>query len=548
MSKLVIVAIPALDDPIHKISSEKVPHLTLLYLGDTEKNEDKVNEIYEFVWHAVNVNQHGPFELWADYRGILGEDLADVIHFRKNWSLKWVEQLRHQLLQNGTIRTAYDSAKQHDGPWKPHLTLGYPETPANDDEIPEHGIEWVRFDRIAVWTGNYEGPWFRLKWPDYESELEIAWSGMSLNEARVAAGLEAIEHFGVKGMRWGVRNPIKVVKEKRAARNTPEAKEARAKKKEARRKARAEFWAEMERMHAADEDAKFKTNANSAETIKRVHDRAFKDYDEIDVPRINSKPEYANADLTRTSPLQARYHNEHKNAMVRRLNQSAAQERNYSDTHKYAIEGDPLSESGWNLKVIPVRNAKPKVEHAATTESSSGYMPLKVSFDERGHITKIEFLLEEDEPEETLAQTALTGEDFASEYLAHYGVKGMHWGVRRERTAPEAVAPSASSIVPRGARNKTKIQVKGGENHPASDDAIKVAQARAKLAKSGPAALSNAELREVATRLQLEQQVSQMTTSGARKFITNLLSNQGKQQANLLVSQQVNKKLRKAAA
>lgn len=136
----------------------------------------------------------------------------------------------------------------------------------------------------------------------------------------------------------------------------------------------------------------------------------------------------------------------------------------------------------------------------------------------------------DEEPPKSLTQTA----DFEAEFLSHYGVKGMRWGQRREggRAMPTAVPPQARSHVPQSARRKTKVKVDGGENHPAHPDAIKVAEAKVKLKKSGPAALSNTELREVANRLQLESQVKQLTTSGGQKYVSNLLKTQGQQEVN----------------
>jgi 2'-5' RNA ligase len=126
---LVIVAIPEEQDKVWKISSEKVPHLTLLFLGDSDSNPH-VEDIVLFVEHAVEICQHGPFYLDVDRRGTLGPDNADVVFFStRSWNLKWIKQFRSQLLQNENIRTAYDAADQYDE-WQPHLTMGYPVTPA----------------------------------------------------------------------------------------------------------------------------------------------------------------------------------------------------------------------------------------------------------------------------------------------------------------------------------------------------------------------------------------------------------------------------------
>ena len=51
-SNLVIVAIPDENDRVWKISSEKIPHLTLLFLGDVDKVSN-LEQIVLFVEHAA---------------------------------------------------------------------------------------------------------------------------------------------------------------------------------------------------------------------------------------------------------------------------------------------------------------------------------------------------------------------------------------------------------------------------------------------------------------------------------------------------------------
>lgn len=192
MSNVVIVAIPKQDDYVWKISSEKKPHMTLCFLGDSAP----LLPIYEFVAHAVETMRLGPFMLDVDFRGVLGPDEADVLFFRKDWSIKRIAEFRTQLLKDNTIRTAYESVTQYPM-WTPHLTLGYPETPANEDNRDFPGINWVDFDKIAVWDGDFEGPEIQLE-HNFDDAMEVSMS--------VQAGEEFIRHYGVKGMKWGVRN------------------------------------------------------------------------------------------------------------------------------------------------------------------------------------------------------------------------------------------------------------------------------------------------------------------------------------------------------
>lgn len=190
MSSLVVVAIPVDDDQVWKVSSEKVPHLTLLYLGDPN-TVDNVDSIAEFLDHAASTSLNR-FGLNVDRRGVLGEDQADVLFFSEGWEAKEVKQFRHYLLQNDDIRTAYDSSEQHPD-WLPHLTLGYPETPAKPNPN-DYGISWVHFDRIALWLGDYEGPEFVLQRSNNYAEVSMS-----------DAVENVLAHYGKKGMKWGVR-------------------------------------------------------------------------------------------------------------------------------------------------------------------------------------------------------------------------------------------------------------------------------------------------------------------------------------------------------
>lgn len=187
-----IVAIPREDDYVWKLSSEKIPHMTLLYLGDG-LTPAETNDVVEFVKHAVSWGLHR-FGLSVDRRGVLGSDEADVLFFEKGHSTEPIEKFRGQLLKNDTIFKAFSSTEQFDG-WTPHLTLGYPGSPAKKDTRDFPSTSWVSFDKIAVWYGDYEGA--EIVIPDTEY-LEV----MSMGEK---AAQDFLAHFGVKGMKWGVR-------------------------------------------------------------------------------------------------------------------------------------------------------------------------------------------------------------------------------------------------------------------------------------------------------------------------------------------------------
>lgn len=188
---VVIVAIPEQDDLVWKVSSEKTPHLTLLYLGDTVSPTDAV-AIAQFVEHAANTVLTR-FWLDVDKRGTLGPDEADVVFF-DGWDLPDLKRFRSFLLMNESIAKAHLNATQFPE-WLPHLTLGYPTNPAS--ELKDDRIYSVRFDKIAVWFGESTGPEYELKKHNIALE-EVAMGADSAVE-------EVLAHYGVKGMRWGVR-------------------------------------------------------------------------------------------------------------------------------------------------------------------------------------------------------------------------------------------------------------------------------------------------------------------------------------------------------
>jgi 2'-5' RNA ligase len=191
MSGVVIVAIPSKDDYVWKISSEKVPHLTLLYLG--EEPED-IGRIDEYLEHVVETSMCR-FGLSVDRRDTFGDEDADVLLFSK-YNVKMLEEVRAYLLANDAIAKAYNNAEQFPA-YIPHLTLGYPSQPAHKDTRQYGDINWVNFDTVALWYDDFDGSEYRL---DDKYEEDFAMSDYNQ---------DALIHYGVRGMRWGVRRSEK---------------------------------------------------------------------------------------------------------------------------------------------------------------------------------------------------------------------------------------------------------------------------------------------------------------------------------------------------
>jgi hypothetical protein len=190
-----IVAIPRQDDYVWNISSEKIPHMTLLAFEDPGWTPEQLAQVTGYIEHTASFTRK--FGLDVDHRGELGEKKADVVFFNKSWDYGNTKQLRSNLLANNDINLAVHADENQFADWIPHLTLGFPSTPAKKDPRDYPGITWVNFDRVALWTGLYDGPTFELKSDD-----------RFLNEVNMTDTdhvSDILAHYGVKGMKWGVR-------------------------------------------------------------------------------------------------------------------------------------------------------------------------------------------------------------------------------------------------------------------------------------------------------------------------------------------------------
>ena len=114
--------------------------------------------------------------------------------------------------------------------------------------------------------------------------------------------------------------------------------------------------------------------------------------------------------------------------------------------------------------------------------------------------------------------------DPVEEHLEHYGIKGMKWGKRKAK-----------------------------DTGPGSSDAEKAKQ-HAQVAKTkGTKALTNKELQELVTRMNLEQQYSTLQAktkkeNPAAKFAKELVVQVGKEQAGKFVRDQAAKQIAKTLA
>lgn len=147
-----VMALPTASDPITSASSEADgAHCTLLYFGEMDVLDRSalVQDLQDFIRDGGVT----PFTDKVSGRATLGDGQADVVLLDG----ANITAIRNGLLEKPYLRAAYESIEQFPN-FIPHVTLGYPETPANGAFAEKQ----VTFDRIALWFGEDRSAEFNL--------------------------------------------------------------------------------------------------------------------------------------------------------------------------------------------------------------------------------------------------------------------------------------------------------------------------------------------------------------------------------------------------
>ena len=117
--------------------------------------------------------------------------------------------------------------------------------------------------------------------------------------------------------------------------------------------------------------------------------------------------------------------------------------------------------------------------------------------------------------------------DFESNYLAHYGILGMKWGVRRYQNADGSLTSEGKERYGSGKDVKGSISTKAktARNILRSDSGSRSSKALKEARRKDMDELSTQELREINNRLNEEQRYLNLTrgmTSSGKKFAAQL--------------------------
>lgn len=341
-----------------------------------------------------------------------------------------------------------------------------------------------------------------------------------------------LEHYGVPGMKWGVRRATNAQKGADRSRAAYEKRPNKITKSiaDADQKHADKLWKKQ--------DKKWEKRVYSTKGAIALHNKTADHMNNTELPKLNNNPKYKGKNLWEDPELEASYLRDYEKAVDRAYNRAIPQVHGTSPSGRkkavYVFDGETES---IQIKNVPGASV---VKHADDPNETLVFL-MKRS-DATGHVTELNKAAEEVEHS-----------DDVDAFLEHYGVPGMKWGVRRATSARKEAARTsniadrypnrvtkavarrdqkrADKLTARSDKKVADVQAKreakltsqravkvkntdraqrltaeGGKNRVASDDAVQARISKQIARKSGTNALSNQELRDLVTRMNLDQQ------------------------------------------
>ena len=360
-------------------------------------------------------------------------------------------------------------------------------------------------------------------------------------------GEDFIQHYGVKGMKWGVRRDLKKLPTKKA-------REAYVAEKDAKWRAKTE-----------DPKKAIRAARRASRDATRMTRKLNKKYKDMGYKLKGNSLRKNNINNRKNRLVRNQYDIELKGIIESSLDSAAYKVYKNSPSRLYQVNLSRDLDGTVSAKITPRQNAKLDKQRASITNkarkmkhSDEGAQDLyvKMEEDEDGFVVDIqlpEFDLEFAEDEVSLDHSDLSG--IGSDFLMHHGVKGMKWGVRKDgkprgyqgpSSTKKKVKKAVSNVVDPDKRAKRKLkkakakyerqrlveQASGYEK--AAEESKKNSRENEKASDPSPSPkpksvkdLSDDDLNKIIRRIELEKRYSTLmeerrpksTTEKVNKFL-----------------------------
>ena len=305
-------------------------------------------------------------------------------------------------------------------------------------------------------------------------------------------GDKEIKHYGIKGMKWGVR---------RALQKMPSSD-------------RAAFLAEKDKKWLAkvEKNPKLdKISRKAAREAKRATKKLKADYKE------------RGWNIKKDSLARSRYDTELKNILENSLEKAAYKVHKFPPSRLSEVRIYRHPDGSIDAVVGPRMNQKIVKQQAKINKADVKRVKAeekdaaRVAHDALAYdaLTHADIVADdaEDDFQDLVFYLTVDDEGFVSDVMApgeiehslmHYGVKGMRWGVRKRRSESSSTPVDPQPVTIRQNHKTKGLQAAGGAGHKPSDDALTAVAIRQKAKASGSASLSNKELEALVKRMNLE--------------------------------------------